>query len=161
MKITVGLQEKMSYAFWPLIVFVIVMVLTVLICVLVKVLKQRANQPKAIDGEKAWRALSDAEKYNLKMKYFAMLDELYSKVSSNQISVRHCYQRLSRYVREFVSEITGVKVNKCTLNDIKCMNMPMLAALIEEYYAVEFAKVSMGDAGAAIVKTKRVIEIWN
>lgn len=160
-QISVKLQDEYSYAIWPIISLVVIVIAAVIIYLFTRFLKHLENREKVIDGQKAWRALSDSEKYYLRMKYFQLLDELYYRVSYNQISVRHCYQRLSRYVREFVSEITGVKVNKCTLHDIKQMNMPMLAALVEEFYAVEFAKVSSGDAGAAIAKTKRVIEIWN
>ena len=82
-------------------------------------------------------------------------------MQGEHISLRHCYQKLSKYVREFVADLSGIKVNKCTLNDIKQMNMPVLASLIEEFYEVEFAKVSVGDAEAAIAKTKRIIETWN
>lgn len=158
-KITVEMQDNYRYAFLPLIlcaIFVVIVLFTIYF-----LFRKKPEKKIEIDGEKAWRALTEQEKYNLKMKYFAMLDELDVKVQTGQISIRYCYQKLSKYVREFVSEITGVKVSRCTLNDIRYMNMPMLAALMEEYYAVEFAKVSMGDAQAAIGRTKRVIEVWN
>ena len=159
MDISVELQSKYSYIFWPLIVFFAVVIVFLIALIVQKKLKSRP--PKTIDIEQAWRALSEQEKYALKMKYFALLDALYARAAANQISVRSCYQCLSRYVREFVSDITGIKVNRCTLSDIKRMNMPMLASLIEEYYEVEFAKVSVGNAADAIARTKRVIEVWN
>lgn len=162
MQITVNLQHEFKYVTWPIISLIVLAILAVITYLFLKFLQRYdKKKKKIIDGQQAWRRLSEPEKYYLRMKYFRLLDELYFRVSNNQISIRHCYQRLSMYVREFVSEITGVKVNKCTLNDIKAMNMPMLAALVEEFYAVEFAKVSQGDAGASISKTKRVIEIWN
>ena len=105
--------------------------------------------------------MTDGEKNELRIKYYKLLEELLQKVQGEHISLRHCYQKLSKYVREFVADLSGVKVNKCTLNDIKQMNMPVLASLIEEFYEVEFAKVSVGDAEAAIAKTKRIIETWN
>lgn len=160
MRITVHLQEKYGYIILPVIIFILAVFF---VCALILYLKYRPQHKKkrVVDGEKAWRALYDDEKYKLRMKYFRLLDELYYRVSNNEITLRQCYLMLSRYVRGFVSEITGVKVSRCTLNEIRWMNMPMLAALIEEFYEVEFARVSLGDAYAAIAKTKRVIEVWN
>ncbi|MGN0401479.1 MAG: hypothetical protein ACI4HQ_04360 [Acetatifactor sp.] len=159
MQITVGLQENYSYTFLPLIVCIVAVVAVFAVLLMVTHKKQEKKIPKA--SQKAWSALTDSEKNRLRMKYFRILDELHGKVCSGQISLRHCYQKLSISVREFVSEMTGVKVSRCTLNDIRRMNMPVLAGLMEEFYTVEFAKVSVGDAEAAIAKTKRVIETWN
>ncbi len=159
MEISVELQSKYSYVIWPLIVFFAVIAGVCLFFLIRHLLANR--KPKTVDVEQAWRALSEQERYALKQKYISLLDALYAKVAAQQISIRTCYQSLSRYVREFVAEITGIKVTRCTLSDIKRMNMPMLASLIEEYYEVEFAKVSVGNAETAIMRTKRVIELWN
>lgn len=160
MRITVHLQEKYGYIILPLIIFILAVSF---VCALILFLKYRPKNKKkrVVDGEKAWRALYDDEKYRLRMKYLQLLDALYYKVSYDKISNRQCYLMISRYVRQFVSEITGVKVSRCTLNDIRWMNMPMLAALIEELYEAEFSKSSLGDPYWAIEKTKRVIEVWN
>lgn len=160
MRITVHLQEKYGYIILPLIIFILAVSF---VCALILYLKYRPKNKKkrVVDGEKAWRALYDDEKYRLRMKYLQLLDALYYKVSYDKISNRQCYLMISRYVRQFVSEITGVKVSRCTLNDIRWMNMPMLAALIEELYEAEFSKSSLGDPYWAIEKTKRVIEVWN
>lgn len=160
MRITVHLQEKYGYIILPLIIFILAVSF---VCALILYLKYRPKNKKKriVDGEKAWRALYDDEKYRLRIKYLQLLDALYYKVSYDRISNRQCYLMISRYVRQFVSEITGVKVSRCTLNDIRWMNMPMLAALIEELYEAEFSKSSLGDPYWAIEKTKRVIEVWN
>lgn len=160
MRITVHLQEKYGYIILPVIIFILAVSF---VCALILYLKYRPQHKKkrAVDGEKAWRSLYDDEKYRLRMKYLQLLDALYYKVSYDKISNRQCYLMISRYVRQFVSEITGVKVSRCTLNDIRWMNMPMLAALIEELYEAEFSKSSLGDPYWAIEKTKRVIEVWN
>lgn len=160
MRFTVHLQEKYGYLILPLILFILAVSF---LCALILYLKYRPKHKKkrAVDGEKAWRALYDNEKYNLRMKYLRLLDGLSYKLWNDEITLRQCYLSLSRYVREFVSEITGVKVSRCTLYEIRWMNMPMLTALIDEFYKVEFARVSLGDAYAAIEKTKRVIEVWN
>lgn len=160
MRITVHLQEKYGYLILPVIIFALAVSF---VCALILYLKYRPQHKKkrAVDGEKAWRALYDDEKHRLRMKYLELLDALYYKVSYDKLSNRQCYLMISRYVRQFVSEITGVRVSRCTLNDIKWMNMPMLAALIEELYEAEFSKSSLGDPYWAIEKTKRVIEVWN
>lgn len=159
MRITVQLQEKYGYLILPVLIFILAVVFA---CVLIICLKYRPRRKKqVVDGEKAWRALYDDEKRRLRIKYLQLLDALYYKVSYDRISNRQCYLTISRYVRQFVSEITGVKVSRCTLSDIKWMNMPVLAALIEELYEAEFSKLSMGDPYWAIEKTKRVIEVWN
>lgn len=159
MRITVQLQEKYGYLILPAVIFILAVVFA---CVLILYLKYRPRRKKqVVDGEKAWRALYDDEKHRLRMKYLELLDALYYKVSYDKISNRQCYLTISRYVRQFVSEITGVRVSRCTLNDIKWMNMPVLAALIEELYEAEFSRLSAGDPYWAIEKTKRVIEVWN
>ena len=158
MKITVELQDNYSYSFWPVIVCILAVIGAFIVTFLVaKAVKKIKSRPP----KKTWQSLKDGEKNELRIKYYKLLEELLQKVQGEHISLRHCYQKLSKYVREFVADLSGVKVNKCTLNDIKQMNMPVLASLIEEFYEVEFAEVSVGDAEAAIAKTKRIIETWN
>lgn len=97
----------------------------------------------------------------IKIKYLKKLLALENKLDKNEIQIRKAYQNLSSIIRYFVHAVTGIKVQNCTLEDIKELNMPKLYDLIKEYYRPEFAEKSLGDIKASIEKTRKVIKKWN
>lgn len=94
-------------------------------------------------------------------KYIKKLNELEEKVDKEKIEIRQAYQTLSNIIRYFVYEVTNVKVQNYTLEEIENAKMPSLYELVEEYYKPEFAKQSLGDIKNSINKTRKVIEKWN
>ncbi|MCQ2521814.1 MAG: hypothetical protein MJ105_05495 [Lachnospiraceae bacterium] len=161
MEFSVSLQENYQLNNKPIFTFVIIVAAIFAIYGIVLLIIKLMPKPKPVDADAAWKALSPAEKNMLRNKYLMLIDGLYMKVRAGGISDRMCFHTLSKYVREFISDFTGVKVSRCTLNEIKNMNAPVLANLIEEFYAVEFAKISEGDEITAIEKTKWIIRGWN
>ena len=98
--------------------------------------------------------------FDIKNKYLYNIQILIEDLNANKISERIAYQSLSRLIRNFIYEVTNIKVQYYTLEDIKKINMPILSKLVEEYYNPEFERVSKGNVLESIDKTKKVIENW-
>lgn len=92
--------------------------------------------------------------------YLALLDALEKEYQQGICDVRSTYQKMSEIIRDFVFEMTGIKVQNYTLSDIRQIEMPVLEELVEEYYSPEFAERSEGDVQAALDKTRNAIRHW-
>ena len=133
MEVSVNLQEPFSYSIIPMIV-IIILTFVIAIYIIVKA----CNKVRK-------------EKTNItKIKY-----------ENNNISIREAYQKLSSTIRYFVYEVTNIKVQNYTLQDIKKLDMPILYELVEEYYVPEFSEKSIGNIKLSIEKTRKVIEKWS
>ena len=75
----------------------------------------------------------------IKQKYLADLLKLETEVREGGIHARETYQRLSLLIRSFVFEMTGIRVQEYTLQDIRRLRLPVLTELVQEYYVPEFA----------------------
>lgn len=160
MPITVELQDMRSYSF--VLVLIVVMLTVVLIGISIFVfLRGRKKSPGNADKKETVMPVAKPVNSNtIKQKYCAAIMELEKRCHANQISSRHAYQELSQIVRYFVYEMTGVKVQNYTLEEMKRMNMPKLYAMIAEYYIPEFATGQNGDIYASLNKAKKVVEGW-
>ena len=96
----------------------------------------------------------------VKNKYLSELAGIDRDFSMGKEDIRGAYQRMSQCIRQFVHAVTGIKVQNYTLQDIRRLNMPMLYALVAEYYAPEFARKSEGDVRNSLDKTRSLIERW-
>ena len=105
--------------------------------------------------------LTEEEILQIKKEYISQLIKIQEGYDNGQLAMRDTYQRISASIREFVFKVTDIEVHNYTLTDIKRLNMPVLAELVEEYYRPEFEKESLGDVKNSIEKTKRAIERWN
>jgi hypothetical protein len=99
--------------------------------------------------------------WTIKEKYQALINQLKQDVEQNKITNRKAYQKLSSIIRNFIFEMTQIKVQNYSLDEIKKANMPVLTSLVEEYYDPEFAKESNGNIVESIEKTRLVIDRWN
>lgn len=156
MKTSVKLQAPLSYHLIPLIaasIIVACLLLYFIICFVLKRLKAAQNAPVICQRTPNQIA-------HIKMKYLNELCKTETDFVNRQISMRSTYQKMSRIIRGFVHEMTGLRVNYFTLQDIRSLGIPALEELIEEYYGPEFAKYSSADVTASINKTKRIIEGW-
>lgn len=95
-----------------------------------------------------------------KEKYIEKLVILENEYNNGTCDVRNAYQQMSAIIRDFVFDVTGIKVQNYTLLDIKGLNMPVLEELIEEYYSPEFEEQSEGNVKVSLDKTKAAIERW-
>lgn len=158
MKTSVTLQGPFSYSLLPIIVLS-VLVLSYgmyLLCLYLgkKTKKKTQQQPKT-------KTVTKTDLAQIKQKYLAELEHIRQAAQQGEITTRTTYQNMSSCIRQFVYEVTGIKVQNYTLLDIKQLQMPHLEALIAEFYHPEFAVISQGDSDAAYQKAKRIIELWN
>ncbi len=159
METSVGLQEPFSYELWPVVVsflFVLFIIVFFVVSFVMKKMKNGANGNVPVVQYRNPNRIA-----YIKSKYLKEISKIENDYEHNKISVRTAYQKMSKCIRKFVHEMTGIRVHNYTLQDIKALNMPLLEELIEEYYAPEFAKRSEGNTKSSLEKTKRAIERWN
>lgn len=162
MPITVQLQPMEQYSFIFLICVIIgalllgVLILAVLLLIwYLRKPKKPVNtrpknpEPQPVRGRDA-----------LKQKYCKEIEKLEKKCQSAKVDNRIAYQQLSILLRRFVHDLTGIKVHNCTLEEIRRLNMPQLASLIEECYAPEFSIDKKGDIYATLALARKVIIEW-
>lgn len=160
METTIQLQDPFQYSFL-LLAFLSLIVFGYLIFLIVSkiVEKAKAKKPKVVAPPPVIKKPVDIGL--LKSKYIAQVNNIELGLDQGAVGCRDAYQQMSMCIRSFVNEATGINVQSCTLQDIKALNMPALETLIQEYYAPEFARDSIGDAKASLEKTRRAIETWN
>ena len=159
MQITVNLKDMFSYSFTPILLF---WALALLFCFIASRMK-KAPEKKPKEKEKVRITQPEKPKNisSIKAAYIKQLADIEKKYSANELTNRMAYQKLSLIVREFVYEVTNIKVTNYTLQELKELNMPKLYALIEEFYTPEFAIKDDGNFLESIQKTRKVIEEWN
>jgi hypothetical protein len=156
MEIDVKLQKPFSYAFWPIIAVAIIMVLLIIGFIVYKIMKKSMRKkPSVVQEYKA------KDPHHTKLKYLKELNSILADLNAEILNARIAYQRTSLCIRKFTYEMTGVKVQNYTLDEIKLLQLPTLENLVNEYYVPEFSKDTAGDVIASIEKTRRAIEEWN
>ena len=150
MQIDTELREMFSYS---IILIIPLLLLIILLLIIILHKKKDIKNVKIIQP-------SSKNLIDIKSKYLYNIQILIEDLNTNKISERIAYQSLSRLIRNFIYEVTNIKVQYYTLEDIKKINMPILSKLVEEYYNPEFERVSKGNVLESIDKTKKVIENW-
>ena len=148
MRITVNLQDVRMFSFFWLLAAVIGLAAAVFL-VHQLIGKNRLAQKAA------------EEEVSLQDKYLGKLDHLEQEYLHNQISVRNAYQALSRTVREYGSELTGIPMDRLTLAEIRLHGSGKAAHLVERYYEPEFAEYAEDKFIHEIHYAKDVIRAWN
>ncbi|MGB4758572.1 MAG: hypothetical protein WBP26_00785 [Candidatus Saccharimonadales bacterium] len=97
----------------------------------------------------------------LKAKYLALIAEAEQEVNQHTITARVAHQKLSLLVRYFVFEANGFRAHVMSLSDIKRIDLPSVARVIEQYYPAEFAAIEQGNITQAIAKAKEVVSSWS
>ena len=93
--------------------------------------------------------------------YVRAMEELVRQYELGKLSERSAYQKLSKTIRQFVFDMTGIRVQYYTLQEIKEINKPQLTALIEECYFPEFSRCGGADFVMTVNKARKVIREWN
>lgn len=152
MQTSVNLQDPFSYSLYPIIILLVILLIYTIIIF---------HKPKKNKKIKALPKERPIDVKKIKSKYIKKLDEVEYKLENNKISTRIAYQHTSSIIRNFVHEVTRIKVQNYTLMEIKNLKMPILYELVQEYYVPEFAERSFGDIQKSIEKTRKVIEKWS
>ena len=158
MPITVELQDMFSYSLLRAALAVaLVAVITVIGIMVFRLKKKPKKQSELIVAAPIVKPVSAKQ---IKDKYCALINELEMKRRDGKVSNRKAYQELSRVVRRFVYEMTGIKVHHNTLDEIQKLNMPNLYRVIEECYAPEFSVDKDGSIYDTMKKARMVIKEW-
>ena len=161
MPTSVKLRNMLDYSTLPIIIVGTVLLLITIVAViyiLVRVIKSKKNKRKITAKELFWTK-PDMER--LKKEYLAKLARIEEAFLADPTLIRPTYEKMSKLIRNFAYQATGIEVQKYTLYEIRMANMNSLADLVEEYYEPEFDRISEGDAKESIKKTKRMIAEWN
>lgn len=153
MQVTVDLQNPFSFSLIPIIILFILLVVPTYLYLkkIQQNRKEKVIEIKEVDEKNIIR---------IQKKYIKQLKILQDKIDNKKISIRRAYQRLSKIIRYFVYEVTGINVQNYTLSEIKKLKMHQLTELIEDYYVHEFSKKSLGNINESIQKTRKVIVRW-
>lgn len=153
MQVTTELNPLFSYSLIPILILLIIIASILFTYILTSPKNKKIIIPIKVPNKE--------DINTIKNKYLKEINKLIKKIETNSINNRLAYQELSLIIRNFVYEMTNIKVQTYTLQDIKYLNMPYLYELVQEYYNPEFAFNSSGNILNSINKTKGVIEKWN
>lgn len=159
MPITVELQDMFWYSVIPVAIAVVVVVAAGVAGLIYFRKHKKATLVKQV--KKPQPVTKPVNEIQIRDKYCNLIDELEVTYKNGQISNRKAYQKLSELLRQFVFELTGVKVHNFTLEEIKRVNMPNLTRIIDECYAPEFSVDKEGNIDDTIKKTRMVIKEWH
>ena len=161
MQVTVSLQD--NYTYLPLVLLVLAVFAAVVLLV-VWALKEKRKPKEQNKIPQAASVNPRSRVMELKRKYDRQLAELEEVYVKGEISGRKAYQKLSRLVRAFAHEMTGIRVSNYTLSELRGVGMPQLTSLIEECYVPEFAQGNRSESEVeikdAIRKARKVISEW-
>lgn len=156
--ITVELEGMMAYSSIGLVIAILLLV-ALLVFIAVMLIAKRNKKNK---GEEAIIHTPKPHKLeHIKTKYNNMLINIEQKRYANKITDREAYQELSKVIRHFVYDATGIKVQNYTLEEIGRVNIPNLYYLIAECYVPEFAAENVGNVYESINKARKVIVEWS
>ena len=158
MQITVKLQDMFSYSFTPILLFG---ALALLFGFIASRMKKAPKKPPKKEKIRTTQTEKPKNISSIKAAYIKQLADIEKKFSANELTNRMAYQKLSLIVRQFVYEVTNIKVTNYTLQELKELRMPKLYELIEEFYTPEFAVKNDGNLIESIQKARKVIEEWN
>ncbi len=154
------LEQELEAPFHYSIIGIVLLILLLLILLafivfwLIKKYYKPAPKPNVI--------LPDKENlFRIKNRYLYELDKLELKVKNKKLNTREAYNGLSKIIRKFVFDATGIDAMKYTLEDIRELDMKYLTLLMEEYYEPEFSYEGEGNIELSIKKTRGVIKKWN
>lgn len=135
MQVSVNLQSNI---FTPIILLSLAMLVILIITIYILNSRRKSKIKNGIQIKN----VTVEERSNIKHKYIKKIDNLKRKIDNAKIDTRGAYQTLSVIIRHFVYEMTNIKVQNYSLEEIKKLNMQELCELVEEYYVPEFAEES-------------------
>lgn len=158
MQITVELQDMFSYSSLLLALAVALVVVVGVIGLIVLLHRKKAKQPVE---ERIAPVIKTVPDNQVKEKYCAIINDLETKCRDGKVSNRKAYQELSKIIRHFVHEVTGIKVHHNTLDEIERLQMPELYEVVKECYAPEFSVDRKGNIYDTMNKARMVIKEWH
>lgn len=162
MPISVSLQEMFGYSALLTILLVVLVAIPLLVYLFFKLKGFKLPEKKKKKAEAPKPYVRKRSIQEIKSDYLRQISMIETKYKNNEIDDREAYLQLSKVVRTFVQEMTGIKAVNLTLNEIKELGLPALADLIAEFYRPEFAYESEGaDTIRHIADARTVVTQWN
>ena len=152
MEIGIDLENPFLYNEKIIKYLVLVLVILTIIIILVFLYKKYHQQ--------IMNFLTKKGKKHNQAYYLQKLSGIKTKYENGKISNRKLCILMSSLVRHFVYDKTDILVQNYSLEEIKKLNMPDLANLIEKIYNPEFSKYSNNDLSYLIKETEEVIRQW-
>lgn len=90
------------------------------------------------DDEGGSAPLPPSAMAKLRREALSRIDEVEGKVRAGSMPARRGHHELSKVVRGFVSEVSGLEADTMTAADLRAAGPAHLATLIEEYYPSQF-----------------------
>lgn len=153
MQITSDLRPMFSYSLLTILFFLILILLNIFFILKKDNKKEKQSIPTIVQPN-----IQDKE--SIKLKFLKEIDLLKKQLEENKLTTRKAYQRLSVIIRTFIFQMTSIKIQNYTLEEIKKINLPIITTLIEEYYDPEFSVKTEGNIIESIEKTRQVIQTW-
>lgn len=97
----------------------------------------------------------------LRRKYLGEIDQIAALLDLGEIGPRTAAQEMSRIVRGFVQEVTGIRASRMTLDELREQSTPAVAAAVEHFYPGEFSRDGESDARASIEAARTVVGQWS
>lgn len=103
------------------------------------------------------------DKERLRRECFARIGSIETQEKNKEITRRKAYILLSETVRKFISRVSGNNASALTLKEIKELDNPSLANLIEQFYHPEFAfdDATEEEMDKAFFDARKVVKEWN
>jgi len=160
MPTSVNLQNMFSYsAFW-LLLFEIGFIILLSAFLVVFIKYRLSKKPKV--KIKIKKEISNDALNKAKVRYEKALKKLRIKYKDKNMKNRKAYEQLSRVIRRFVYEVTGINVTYYTLEEIRPLNMDNLTYLVSLCYPPEFGPEEEGyNFENTLDMAEMVVKKWN
>lgn len=145
MKYSIDLQSPLAYSsFWLTLGVGLIVLALAARFFLGRLFSIKAESPFRLD-----------KLHRSSLKRIGAIEKAYGR---EQIGDRTVHQQMSREVRRFVDEVTGLNTGAMVYEDLKKLGRTDLADLIREYYGPEFAESFPADTKASLEKGKALVD---
>ena len=157
MPTSVKLQDMMSYSTLLAVIAGILILAPIVVLIVLKLIKfqpkKRVKKVKVVKKPKIDPA-------RLRSMYMEKIKEVETRYETGLIDMRQAHLELSKTVREYCSEASGMPVDAFSLNEIALLNRPQLFEMVKEFYEPEFAYDSDKNIKASFSKAREVVTSW-
>ena len=133
---SVELQEPISYSLYILITGLVMMAVALVVFYVFwkRFIDFKNGNRKTLRPKKKAPVVLSV----LRRKYLRQIARLEKGLVEQKVDARTAYQELSRIVRAFAGEATGIQIQNYSLAEVKFLNIPQLTTLISAIYKPEF-----------------------
>ena len=155
---SVELQDPLSYHILVPVLAALLMIVALAVCLVIFLRFRPIRAPKERKIEIVRPAPATLEE--IRRRYLQELMMLRTQAAGGAIERRQAYQRLSKLIRGFVQETTGIEVQNYSLSEIRKLGIVPLTDLMSEYYEPEFALRSAANLIQSLDRTQGVVQAW-